>query len=1339
MSKKKKSGNPGGQQNSPSSNAQGNRPNNAQGNRPNNAQSNRPNNAQGNGGSKNNNGNNGSGSTATNKKRKYVRRSPSAIQPEANSNELRPVFAAYLNMARANLYSVLCHISVQCGLPVNQKEDTMSQLQVAHFAENKLPEVRQKAYTLLMRHLPVLQQMSQAFVSKAKPGKDGKPDIEEQKYVKQSDVQNVLLNIIRVVSFQRNAFTHADHYDTPEERNEEFRREAELLRPMATSFMGSKREVARIFQYSANDMYFVNQDERMERTNEVNENGKPIYREYPDWYFRLHEKGLKYIRNDEGDFQLEPDGETPITLQLTTAGLTFLLCKLLHKKYSAQLAQQTGLFRDKSQNGHSPFTKIENEIMFNIFCSHRIRLPRGRMESTTTSVALGLDMLNELQKCPQELFETFSPEDKKLFQVARKDGPIVDNPDDDINLFRRNGDRFAQLALKYIDSFNCLADRKKSPLAAPLSDIVFQVSLGKFRYKFYDRASIDTDNKDRVRVLQKEINGYGPLMKVDEMRDGKTDESGNKIAGKYSHLIRRINDDAKQLYDADTADTKPYLTDHHASYAITGDRIGLMWNDQTIHKLDASLCYLPNLPTPMQNADGKWEVEVQAIQQNIAPRAWLSIYDLPALIFLHMLGGNPAAVIKQAYKRIDNLLSDITNERLKPVFKRQLKSEDEKREQQIRDLKKNLSAIIKEKYDGLELRDIPEKLVDYLLFGNISSQDESDKKFVEWVDSQLDGDDKQKRAGIISSLDDRIKSFGKDLDIIGDKSNRLGRKGYVDIRPGSLARYLSKNIVELVVPDEEKENGGKPTGLDFAVLQSSIAAFSSNGIALKDTDLGHIIDKAVSVSKHPFLETVLDEKPKDTVELYKKYQEAKLKWLRKIREEHNYINDPFVKHYFREAYRNRIAKTVDYIAGDNGLAARYRSTLQLPDGLFTNAIRQQLSSIDNPKIQAALADKVQGHSASYLLNVWFTQVQKDKPQPFYRNQGNHFKRHYKLFDTLYPTSDGSKTYFSDSDISSKLKKGDSDKAPVRKKIDSYINQLKIRKGSRFNSVTNIKEPVFVPAKESEKKKERTKLMHQLRDLQNSERTIRRYRNEDIMLFEMAKDLILSGGIVFKNKATTDGINNFCLQDIVPPAMSSDDSRSLLEQPIDFSLTIGLCDENRTPIINSKGEQEHRTIRQDNIKLKNYGDFFAFLYDSRIGGLLAQMPADQTFERASLEDELDNYDRHRIKAFAILQAIERKILKEHPELSDENADNPEFKTKDGKAYRNSFSGLLSLCEQYLTKEGKLNDVGSGLVDIRNAFSHNRYTSADNKTIDISTMTLPDVAKLILRWLKNHNDN
>ena len=152
MSKKKKSGNPGGQQNSPSSNAQGNRPNNAQGNRPNNAQGNRPNNAQGNGGSKNNNGNNGSGSTATNKKRKYVRRSPSAIQPEANSNELRPVFAAYLNMARANLYSVLCHISVQCGLPVNQKEDTMSQLQVAHFAENKLPEVRQKAYSLLMRH-----------------------------------------------------------------------------------------------------------------------------------------------------------------------------------------------------------------------------------------------------------------------------------------------------------------------------------------------------------------------------------------------------------------------------------------------------------------------------------------------------------------------------------------------------------------------------------------------------------------------------------------------------------------------------------------------------------------------------------------------------------------------------------------------------------------------------------------------------------------------------------------------------------------------------------------------------------------------------------------------------------------------------------------------------------------------------------------------------------------------------------------------------------------------------------------------------------------------------------
>ena len=74
------------------------------------------------------------------KKQKYARRSPKSKQPLATNDELRPVFAAYFNMARANLYSVLRYISVQCGLEVKHDEDSMHELPVANLPAISIPK-----------------------------------------------------------------------------------------------------------------------------------------------------------------------------------------------------------------------------------------------------------------------------------------------------------------------------------------------------------------------------------------------------------------------------------------------------------------------------------------------------------------------------------------------------------------------------------------------------------------------------------------------------------------------------------------------------------------------------------------------------------------------------------------------------------------------------------------------------------------------------------------------------------------------------------------------------------------------------------------------------------------------------------------------------------------------------------------------------------------------------------------------------------------------------------------------------------------------------------------------
>lgn len=1330
------------------------------------------------------------------------RRSSGAEQPSAMSEDLRPVFAAYFNMARANLYNVLRYISAQCSLEVKQDEDSMHELAVAKFANNKRPEVRQKVFSLLMRHIPVLQQMTQAGLTQGKPEKDGKKAIPEHLTVEQQDVQQMLQNIIRVVNYHRNQFTHAKHYDTKEEQQKEIEREKALYRPLATAFKGSKREVKRIFCYTADDMNFVDQEERMKRILMKDNTGaivkddrghdQYIFVEHADWYFRLY------------DTIANPITDMPMPEKLTTAGIMFLLCKLLHKRYATQLAQQSGLFRTREHSGNSPFKKVENEIMFNIFCAHRIRLPKGRIESTATDSALGLDMLNELQKCPYELFETLSRVDKKQFQVKRGDNGVTPAPDDDINLFRRYGDRFPQLALRYIDTMREADDENDRVL----NDIVFQVALGKFRHSFYNRASLDTSEKDRVRVLQKEINGFGPLEKVEKLRKKK-----------YNDFIRPISEDPSHLYDADTVDTAPYLTDHHTSYAITGERIGitwntivqnpdsgdkrnsirLRWNDKKMERLDKDKCFLPDLPTPTEN---------------IAPRAWLSIHDLPGLIFLHMIGGNPETVIKDVYDRYVLMLKHISDGVLKPQsnkdeLEKLLCSEPykirlrdipkklvdyltgnvpqtlEKADKEfnewvktqlrgdtlydslvflLKDIKsKNLKPrcrgiVGQEKLDKMLLCDyqlysdeVPNEIKNYLL-GKKNLNDEKDKKdFMSWVKRQIDEFEEKPVTSWILKLEKTIKKFDSDLKQVGDKQNRIGRKGYVDVRPGSLARYISKDIMLMTRPDESRKNNGKPSGLDFGVLQSAIATFKGDSLPFASTQLGKMLHNAINVSNHPFLSLIMNKEIVDTIGLYREYQREKLNFLVDLLngKKGDYKNQWFL----REAYRNHKALTPQYVQGVTGLALRYLDTLQLPDGLFTDAICKQLlvnhDTKDNKELQCALSSREKTCGVSHLINIYFTKVKGDNSQSFYREM----KRHYKLLDwanfkqnqekpvpilsTLVPPE----LYFTDESISTMLRKSNNQDAPIFIRINSIANRLQTKIGykeiefhGKTKSVPDYGEEGSASIKEKNDLYDR--LIHMLRKMQRNERNIRRHRNQDMLLFLMAKKLLLSGGISFrKNASAEEGMDKFMLQDILPPASKTDESKSLLEIPIDFSLTIGLNDEKGKPILNAEGKQECRAIHQQEIKLKNYGDFFSFLYDSRIGGLLSQLPYEKPVERDDLEKELDSYDRQRLKVFAVLQAIENKIIKEHPELNDNNAGGLGFCDADGKPYRNSFSGLLSLCEQYLASEDELNELGYGIVDIRNAFSHNRYTSSDNLKVDISKMTLPQVATLILKWLSN----
>ena len=133
-----------------------------------------------------------------NKKFNSSRRSPLSKQPET-TGELRPIFAAYLNMARMNLYNTLRYIARLCGIEEKENdEQKILNLNIAKFSSGlskKEKDKQLKAYDLLMEYLPIIKSMTQLYAT------NESPTVSDEK------VQEVLQRIIRIINFQRMPIT----------------------------------------------------------------------------------------------------------------------------------------------------------------------------------------------------------------------------------------------------------------------------------------------------------------------------------------------------------------------------------------------------------------------------------------------------------------------------------------------------------------------------------------------------------------------------------------------------------------------------------------------------------------------------------------------------------------------------------------------------------------------------------------------------------------------------------------------------------------------------------------------------------------------------------------------------------------------------------------------------------------------------------------------------------------------------------------------------------------------------------------------------------------------------
>ncbi len=352
---------------------------------------------------------------------------------------------------------------------------------------------------------------------------------------------------------------------------------------------------------------------------------------------------------------------------ITQHGLTFFICLFLQREYAF-------LFLSKVKGFKNTQTKAFLATR-EVFCAFCLNLPAEKLISTDREQAMILDMLNYLNRCPDELFDCLSANDKVPFQPTlntEKMSNVTSNSmssetdyedyDDYIKSItsrRRHGDRFPYFALRYLD---------EQPGFTPR----FHLNLGKAILKSYPKMVL---GKEVVRDVVSDIKTFGRL--GDFFFDDATTEEEREEKAKNRLRL-----------DADIR-----FTQYAPHYHIKSNKIAL------------------------------------STTGNATPNAQLSIHELPKLVLLELLCKGRAAALIGAF--LTTHTTKLLNRTFIEDIKQQLGFEESlqraffnrkkvlnsfnylKYAENIEVRKKHLDGVLAQYH--LSSRQVPGRIVDYWL------------------------------------------------------------------------------------------------------------------------------------------------------------------------------------------------------------------------------------------------------------------------------------------------------------------------------------------------------------------------------------------------------------------------------------------------------------------------------------------------------------------------------------------------------------------------------------------------------------------------------------------------
>ena len=289
-------------------------------------------------------------------------------------------------------------------------------------------------------------------------------------------------------------------------------------------------------------------------------------------------------------YKIFEEGATTFTEQ----GLYFFINLFLERSYGIKFLKKIRGFKNETNPAFRATIKT--------FTTYALKVPDERLDNDDPKMSLLMDVLNELQRCPNILYKHLSEEDQKRFNPQLDDdskanvllnsinyNEIADEQIDyllsGLTTLKRHQDRFPYFALRCIDELNLLPN------------IRFQVALGSIERRSYDKVVGDVIIDRRIL---KQLNAFGKL---------------SDFEGKEEQVLSELN---KKVKDEDLV-----FDQYNPHYNINNNKIGFYTFSSGKEKIQ----------WPSIGDFSKGE-NLHQKRENSIPIGFLSIHELPKLFLL---------------------------------------------------------------------------------------------------------------------------------------------------------------------------------------------------------------------------------------------------------------------------------------------------------------------------------------------------------------------------------------------------------------------------------------------------------------------------------------------------------------------------------------------------------------------------------------------------------------------------------------------------------------------------------------------------------------------------------